>query len=68
VAQPKKSETRVYSLWTSPQSSWRLILDNVDVSTRREKTSKKSADRDLKKRREAFDTPIDHEALIRYVY
>jgi hypothetical protein len=68
VAQTKKSAKRVYSLWTSPQSSWNLILDGVDLSRRRAKSAKPTADRDLEKRRKAFEAPVDHEGLIRYVY
>lgn len=67
VAQPKKRAKTVYSLWTAPQSSWELFLDGVDLSRRRGKHERVS-DRELEKRRKAFETTVDQEALIRYVY
>ena len=67
VPQAKRRKSTNYSLWTSPQSAWVLFLDKIDVERDR-KNVKRQADRKLDERQKAFDTQVDQESLIRYVY
>lgn len=70
----RREKEKVYSLWTAPQSAWVLFLDKVDVARRRKnvrggtKARPPPVDRDLQERRKAFETQVDQESLIRYVY
>jgi hypothetical protein len=58
--------THVYSLWTAPQQERETFLDGVDVTLTA--APPREDDRDLDRRRKAFETPVDPESLVRSVY
>lgn len=68
VTDPKLGGEGVYSLWTAPQDSSEHFLENVDVSLLANAPAAETPDPILDERRRAFETPVDQEGLIRFIY
>jgi hypothetical protein len=68
VPDPRREGEAVYSLWTAPQTVAERFLENVDVALLGNAPATEAPDPLLDERRRAFETPVDQEGLIRFIY
>jgi len=55
-----------YSPWTATQATWTGSLDGIDVKVA--PAAKPAEERELSERLKPFDTALDPQALVRFVY